>query len=725
MAPLSGEAKRKYQHSYMGKYMAQYRAEGRDPSRVTSRMRDDPFVGVDGEGRNVSATNHAYFLLRVGGQSIFPPGGRVRLTTEQCLSLLDTQRRDAIHIIYYGNYDFTKILTDVDSPSLAKLINPALRRRKEGNGRTYPIVWRGYEIDMLAGRMLSIRKRIDSYVDDDGKTRWNKTPEMKVFDVGPFFQCPFIDAIKKWKIGDKDEWESIEAGKRARARFAEYSDEWVDEYNALEIKLLQELMEKFRSACLSPTVNLVPANWFGPGQLAEAMFRKYQVPRTKDVPILSDERYVELLRFARAAYYGGRTEAMAIGNTARPVKQYDINSAYPYAMLTVPCLIHGEWTYREYAEGATTADIDGDLALCYGTFSPNEYRTLWFGLPWRRSDGSILYPGWGRGWYWAHEINASIHQNFSVDSAWIYRRRCVCQPLSFVREVYAERKALGKNDAGTVLKLALNSLYGKSVQSVGNPRYSNPIWGSYITSICRTMIQDFIHGSKWCSRHPENITLSDPETARILKKHPSWIKHIRCGVDILMVATDGVATWNLDRDDIQLGEQLGEWSVETHDSGMFIVQPGVYYRGNQKPPKARGVSISELAAKEYEFREGFANILRTGRMASGNVNVPDRLFVGIRLALARHNFGALGTFEEREKSLSFDWSSKRYPDAPYIADNPIGYYETQPWLYFPEKGEPAAETTPYKKSLGIIEEIEQMERADGPDWLPRVNDQGE
>lgn len=679
---------------YMRDYMRQYRAEGRDKRRSAGKHMTQPFVGVDGEGGNLDNGYHAYFLIRVGEQSLTPRDGNQRLATKDVFEFLTGLPRDNQYVIYFGDYDVTKILEDVGWYKLDRLIHRDRRIRAEGKGSLFPVDWEGYEFDYLPRKEFKLRKEGEEW--------------LYINDVGSFFQCPFVEALEKWSIGTPAERRAIAAGKEKRGSFEISALEQIDEYNQLEIVLLAELMEKFRQTC--DTVGYIPSKWQGPGQLAEAMMRKHGVTPSKKVKLLNGETpgKTSLLEFAQNAFYGGRPEVMSIGPIDRPVFQFDINSAYPYAMQFVPCLEHGIWSYREYRSPSTVRRTDWPnvLTIEYGSFTEihsNENRyPLWYGLPIRTEAGGITYPARGRGWYWGHEIDASIHQLFRTEKVWTYQRLCDCKPLGFVSDIYAERQRVGKDDAGIVLKLALNSLYGKSVQSIGMPKYANPIWGSFITATCRGMIQDFIHNSDQCR---------DPK---------GW-----CGNDVLMVATDSVATWN-PREDIPLSKELGGWSKEEHPRGMFIVQPGVYFGTSGKAIKTRGVPRSVLESMEETFRDAFARMVREKNIRGGDVSVPQRLFAGIRYTLHRHNQKLLGQwieFKDKEsgktgKTISFDWSSKR---ARWPALDPLigvhSYIQT-----FPQEGSVDVETVPYSKDIGglLSRQEDRLVYEEQPDWTPTL-----
>jgi hypothetical protein len=319
---------------------------------------------------------------------------------------------------------------------------------------------------------------------------------------------------------------------------------------------------------------------------------------------------------------------------------------------------------------------------------------MFYGLPVRTATGTIVWPERGAGWYWSFEIASAVHQTFTPESMWVYTRQCDCRPLAFVEDVYLSRQKLGKDGPGLVLKLGLNSLYGKMVQSIGFPKYSNAIWGSFITAFPRTMINDFIHSSDYC-------------------------KEGRCGRDVVMVATDSVASLSR-RDDIPVNATLGAWSAEEHPTGMFVVQPGVYFGSSGKPTKTRGFTRTVVDAYEPRFREAFAEMVASGDLNTGSVSMPIKIFVGIKYALHRRDMRLLGQWIEfgegglSGKRMSFDWTSKRHP----MAVNPTSF---RPWIVtLPYEGAEDLATVPYSRNIGGLMDREEDRLAfEGqPDWSP-------
>lgn len=674
---------------YMREYMQRYRAAGKGKQSKRSVDLQRPFVGVDGEGGNLANGYHAYNLLSIGAQTLFPQGKNARLSTVECLDLITRQDPNAIYVGYFFDYDVTKMLEDLPWDKLDRLVN---RSKRTGiNNAVFPVDFAHFQLDYLPRKEFKARRKLS-----DG--RWG--PWIVISDVGTFFQMSFLRAIQTWDIGTPEEHAIIEAGKRQRANFAEVNREEILLYNQLEIRLLQDLMGKFREACRQ--AGYLPKRWQGPGLLAETMLRAHGVRKTADVPLLQSSEHTGLLTFARNAYYGGRFEVASVGPVHGPVYQHDINSAYPYAMQFLPCLHHGRWVLQtsQRIEGydVPTGKVGERYALQYGSFTRGKEvaPSLWYGLPVRSKSGTIVFPESGRGWYWSFEIQSAKHQTFLAEETWEYTRTCKCRPLAFVADIYTERKKLGKDGPGLILKLGMNSLYGKMVQSIGSPKYSNPIWGSFITAYTRMMIQDVIHDSFLCE------------------------KGLGCGKDVVMVATDSLAV-TVDRSDsIGVSDLLGGWSTELHPQGMFVVQPGVYFGTSGKPTKTRGFTRTVVDHYQSEFRRAFDAMVTSRDLSLGSVALPVQIFAGIRYALQRRNLTFLGqwldygTETAAGKALSFDWTSKRQ----HIAIDPTA---DRPWITtLPHTGSVDAETIPYSKNIGGLmdAEVERLAFADLPDWSP-------
>jgi hypothetical protein len=651
---------------------------------------DRPFIGVDGEGGTTISGTHDYFMLRFGEESITNPDGH--LGSWACLDFLSRQSPRVIPVAFFFDYDVTMICKDLPEERIRHLLDRESRiptRAHWGKGgRPWPVdVYGGeFQIDYLPRKFFKVRRLLGTQNDKKVYSPW-----ITVNDVGTFFQCPFVEFLHRWNVGTLDQRSAIEVGKAYRNQFDAKDMPAIDRYNHLECRLLADGMEYFRDVCKRS--GYVPRAWQGPGQIAEAVMKARGIPRSKDVKLLTDRRYSELLEFAAKSFYGGRPEITRLGPVNVPVEQWDINSAYPYAMMHLPCLEHGRWTRgTKYYRGG------GQTAIAYGHFKAHEdSRATLFGFPVRRETGSIYYPREGWGWYWSMEIDAARHQTFEPEAVWTYERTCGCVPFHFIPDLYAMRKRLGKDALGLYLKLALNSLYGKLAQSIGSPQYANPIWASFITSFTRAQIQEMIHDG-------------------------SGHKRGTCGSDVLMVATDAIFT--TDARSYEPGSGLGELSCTKHPGGLLLIQPGLYFTGDGSKPKTRGVPRTAIGEREQEFLDAWQAMLKTGKEEDGTVWVPLTVFIGLRQAIHRNKPRLAGTWMEyREdgeangKRIGFEWRTKReVMERPMMGWGPATTY--------PYVGGPDVVTVPYSREIGKWRDNMRIDLEDQPDWVTILGFEG-
>lgn len=690
---------------------AKWRSANPERAKRNTGEPSRPMVGVDGEGYDDEQGRHRYNMLRAGGWLLSPnfEKGQTDLSTYDCLSFLTGLDPESIYVAYFFDYDVTMILRDIGWTKLTRLINRESRMRRDGKGYPFPVdVLKGeFQIDYMPRKFFKVRRRIGAAFDDEGNEKPTYSKWIVINDVGPFFQCRFVQALELWNVGTPEQRAQIADGKEQRNSHRQADYDRIKLYNAMECHLLAKLMEQFRDACKD--VGYVPRQWQGPGQIAEAMLYQNGIPKSSEVPMLADPRNEGLLTFARNAFYGGRPEITVVGQIEYPVYQWDINSAYPYALMHVPCLMHGSFRHEQISKSKRASILTGEqpgldiqpMGIYYGSFNWNRKGLApnLYGLPIRREKGTISYPASGRGWYWGFEILASVHQNFHAIEGYVYVEDCRCVPFGWIQKVYAMRKTIGKDGRGIVLKLALNSLYGKMAQSVGKPKYANPIWASFITAFCRTQIQELLH------------------SCHSLDK--------KCGRGVWMIATDAIFTsYDLP---VKESESLGGYSKEFHPNGIFLVQPGLYFRssldgnGRRTKPKTRGVPLTLVVQHEQDFRDNFRRMLDTRYIGDGTTFLPVRTFVGIRQALHRHNLNILGQWisygnEDRPgKAVSFDWTNKRMPG---FAHTVIGNNHIKT---IPQKGRMDLETIPYSKDIGRLLDQERIPFMDQPDWADQIS----
>jgi hypothetical protein len=626
------------------------------------------FRGVDGEGGNVQepgtlfGTRHQYLSLRCG-PDLLETGQP--LDWRECFTFLaDQPSRGYIYVAYFFDYDVTMMIRTLPKRIAKQLLSRDTRAYQRGGENGINCVrYEGFDFDYLPHKEFKVRRT--------GTQRY-----VVINDVGQFFQQSFLTALDKWDIGTEEERQIIEYGKAQRASFAGVAEE-IRVYNMLECDLLEQLMDKFRSVCQE--TGYVPSKWQGPGYLASAMLKKHGIPRRDTIGILKNHTFYDL---ALAAYYGGRFETTCTGPFRHPVYQYDINSAYPSELRNLPCLTHGEWVQ---------SDTRPKAGLWFGrvqfTHPVAEHPRL-CNLPFRNRLGHILYPMEGTGVYWSPELEAAeaAGTRIQFERGWIYESHCDCQWFNFIDDYYQKRLRLGKSAKGYVLKLAGNSIYGKLAQSIGYAPWANPVWAGLITAGCRARLINAY------SQNPEQC---------------------------LMLATDGLFMGA--PIDLPISNKLGEWDYTEHPDGIFFVQPGIYFTGEDV--KTRGVEKGRIYGMRDDFERAWEHWFWDDKNVDVAVKVPVVNFVTARQAVQWGKWDMAGIWQDDLREIHFDWINKRAESliTSYVGEDHI---RTWPKRFLPDK-----ESVPYNRTIGGNEIVADQDRytdeglkekvryEEQPDWV--------
>lgn len=521
-----------------------YDAEWTRNARRDARL-SRPFIGVDGEGITRPDGTHDYVMLCAStGEYIAHARG---LYMEQCIRFLLNLKASYPNAIFVGfgfNYDSNMILK---SKGLEWINNHLLNPPADFNGYTRNDELGGYlYVDWKPRKTLTLKLA----------RKQDKAPGMVIYDTFGFFQSSFYKALSDNGIGDVETLRHIQEMKAQRSEFHEANMQEMLDYSILECKLLAELMEKLRSmiAGLADTdlrLNLPLSRWDGAGAIAAELLKYYGVKGHRWP--LDKPQHPAIL----AAYFGGRFESPMLGMLDKTYS-YDINSAYPEAMLYLPCLkeaelspVNGQW------DGKT-------LALCRVRWSlPGD--TIIAPFPFRDRHGRISFPVNGQGWYWSHEVTEAIHRFGSAIElleVWQLRTRgdCMCsgQPFGWIAELYEYRRKLkAEGDARQLpLKLGYNSCYGKLAQGVGHAPFQDFIWAGLITSYTRGKILAAIYRNN-------------------AEKY------------VAQIATDGIEFTR--KQPLVIGEALGQWEYgEAKD--VFIAGNGLV---NYTCPKCLNPAIAD------------------------------------------------------------------------------------------------------------------------------------
>lgn len=531
-----------------------------------------PFIALDGE-----ATDDGYVLLanslgitttdlRVGG-----------LHTVRCFEYLLRTPKPSIAVCFGLNYDVNNWLRDIPRQILKALWEKHV---------TY---WRSYRIEWIPGRWFSLK-------DVDGRY-------VKVHEVFGFFQSSFVKALEAWGIGASEE---ISRMKGERGSFKAADIEAVTRYCLHECDLLVTLMDELRAACKQ--ANIMPRSWIGAGAIAMSLLGRQGMDNHHAYDLdLASEQVVE--DAVLGSYFAGRIELHRQGVFSR-VKTADIRSAYPSAAMGLPSLDGAKLTRRKRFQPPPVHGVwhvRWDLGHSPPLVCP---------FPVRHKH-AIYYPARGSGWYHGVEVAAAMALGYPVEvlEGYVLKVRDPSKPFAWIKPVFAERARLKAEGhaAEKVVKLGLNSVYGKLAQGYGfnsRPRWQCYFWAGYITAATRSKI---LAVAAKCT-------------------------------DPIMIATDGVFCRKLPHN-VRDGVQLGAWELGAVDQ-LFAAQAGVYQgiMPDREILKSRGFFAAEV---DYdELRRGFE--LEGAHYVH---HYPSKRFMGLGVSLARKDWGVWRTWREETRSL--------------------------------------------------------------------------
>jgi hypothetical protein len=603
------------------------------PSRPSRPVR--PFLGVVCIGAGKVRSN--CMALRAGDFELHTGHA---LSTVECLEwiLALPPAAEGTLVTYALAWLATHVLRDLPPDTLSNDRKRGIFDERKVSYTDYTY-WRGigrqhYGIVYLPGNYLRVcRVRKFPTVDTTDGHTWGRLGVVDgtartISDVaGNFRGKPLLGALQDFDIAS-EHWATLAEARASRIGLSRVTHAARD-VAALESGLLAELMTRFRDLCHG--AGLRPRYWSGAGKLADFLHKENRTLTAAELAGLVPQ---DAIATSRRAFYAGRFETTRAGEVAGAIHEYDLNSAFPAAMLALPCLRHARWSPLGAADFASLPADASYMASVNFAHPPGQFLC---GLPVRRRDtAGVLYPLDGSGTYWSHELRAAERAGTRIEykAGWQITRHCRCQMFGWVADLYRQRLALGKDLAGETIKIAMACLYGKFAQRRGVARYENFIWAGHLTATVRATLNDV------CRASPEAI---------------------------VMLAADAVFTKTPLA--VPCGDAMGEWSQTSHD-GLFIVQSGLYWGATKR--RSRGISVNLIEPHVPAFEAAWHRWIETIAIARATgqphpeaprVAVPLRLVVGLRLAHARGDLAQTGTYDDGENQQgrvhSFHWRHKR------------------------------------------------------------------
>ncbi len=227
-------------------------------------------------------------------------------------------------------------------------------------------------------------------------------------------------------------------------------------------------------------IHFLPSMPFSKGAYSQEYFlNKCYIPTIDTIPD-------EVLRFAYNSYSGGRFELLKRGHFDN-VYLYDIKSAYPYQMAQLPDYTRGEWIHtNEFQEEAISGFYKCQVSHLDAKVSPFMVKEA----------NLNVYPNGYFEQYLTQKEIEDIDKLFpeteiEIEEGYYFEENEILYPLQEeILRLYKWKETEKDPDIKYCIKIILNSLYGKFIQTVGGRtgRIFNPIWASEITANTRLML---------------------------------------------------------------------------------------------------------------------------------------------------------------------------------------------------------------------------------------------
>lgn len=615
---------------------------------------------IDGEGHEING-RHAYTLLACADDkgfrssiehdgsirpAVFNDGERANsplgtpsqyhaddiaanhgLPTEQMLDWLISLpkgKADLFIAFSFTSYDGTKIFTDLPYSKLVEF------------SKTNATEWRGFTITQIPHKFIRIEK-------DDRS--------IKIWDVFAYWQMKFTSALagssNLFNAEQQIVIDFIGRMKAERSNFDRMSEDEIKEYcynecEYLSIMYRDLLIQLQELNADGDGTGLKPLRHSGPGAVAETF---YALIKLKEYMPARNTTYTAGMPtdVAIMSMYGGRFETAILGEMGDG-HEYDVQSAYPSIAVNLPCLAHGQFKrVRRFIPGKLGFYRAGSRTS--GPWAPFPFRTNkeTAHLLNNASKGSIAFVHGGRRWVTAFEVEKAIKYfgkaAIPIFDGWIWESNCNHKPFAELQRLYDVRK-IGdpgcfacresknlfcnnhpKPDASLskIIKLIINSVYGKLAQSIGwrfdtksqfgidsaqsykPPVYQCYVWAAWMTGGTRAMVfeaamiggrnRDCLACVHPCKRHDEYRDNCDACLFRACADHTS----------IRSIATDGVLSVETIDDSAMpvTTWQLGTWE-HTPKQDCWIGMPGIYsFRDFGKPSECKDCRRIGLACPNH------------------------------------------------------------------------------------------------------------------------------
>ena len=466
--------------------------------------------------------------------------------------------------------------------------------------------YKNYKIHYIDRKKLTISKgkhSVSCY--DIAQYYDNKPLDVASESIGIILDQKYLEIKKKRSIFSKFHYSRHKREIRA--------------YCIEDCRLTKELSEYWISL-FEAVFEFYPNNWISAGYLAEKVLinNNIQIPLFNELPYPVQE-------IARNSFYGGRFELIKRGSIG-DCYLYDLNSAYPFALTTMPDIIQGRWFESKKIHPKAKIGF-----FYIETNISDKVKIAPF--PFVKKNRTICYPsGKFRTYVTLDELqmvknNPEIKYKILESWQFIPKKNSTYPFKKFINKQYYKRLELKQenNPLEKAIKIVLNSIYGKMAQRTNNVigNLFNPVIASYITGFTRRQLYEFTKKNK-------------------LDNH------------VVAYATDSVACQkkipNLD------SSKLGEMKLDKYATDVIFLSNG-FYKFNDVW-KNRGIGYDKERKIEIEHLE--TRVSKDGQLYIG---VKATKTTHIKSGILFNRLKNVGKIETYEKKINLNSDKKRLWDA--------------------------------------------------------------
>lgn len=417
------------------------------------------------------------------------------------------------------------------------------------------------------------------------------------YDIAQFYHSSLENAARRYlNVG-------VHSFKTSRATlFKDHSLQAIGDYCVADAVLTRDLSKYFVQCVRGCGIN--PRHYYSCGHLSQEYCLRYaDIPHARTTPL-------PILREYWNAYRGGWFDTYKKGMFE--VTSYDINSAYPTALLHLPDFRDGVWKrgyYQHSQIGVCRCSVSGlpDTGTALGILIKNKRIYPSYDTPTTMNMTFREY----------RTLRTFLH--LKLLDAWSFIPHADCRyPYKKLIQTLYKKKSESSRDSMEYLlfKIVMNSMYGKSAQVTkqGNRHVAgklwNPVYAAEITAFTRCQMFEAIQ------------------------------HHLDSVVSIL---TDGVMFSKPVR--LNTSNELGGWSQKHDKTPCVVVQTGIYQFANEQP-----------ATRGFSRHNNLFELLKTQHTHVTTLTLRPRHF---RECIKQKHAELIGVFNNEQRVIDVNNDNKR------------------------------------------------------------------